>query len=171
MDLAERYFQLSLLGRETFLESVAHGVLVRRRHDPIRSLGTAVGSSESCTALARVDPFVGGLSPARHNLEIYPLAKKPGGAFVDLVTVGRTSDNDIQLEDISVSRFHAFFRRRQGRWFLCDAGSSNGTRVHGKRLELRSEREVRSATPLHFGGVEMTFYVADALFDVLSSPT
>lgn len=169
MNVGQRYFQLSRLGRETFLESVALGALVRTRELPKRARGSfAEGTGPGDTTIANIGPVLG-LPPARRDLEIYPLAKRPGTPFVDLITVGRTGDNDLQLDDMSVSRFHAFFRLRHGRWFVCDAGSSNGTRIGGKILKPRTELEIRSDMNLHFGLIALTFYVADALFDVLNS--
>ena len=166
MDLAERYVQLSLLGRDTFVAAVARGALVGRENPrPQRRLarGSEMGRLAALEASSS-------LAQLRRSWQILPLAKRPGGAFVDVITVGRTAQNDIQLEDMSVSRFHAFFRRRDGVWLVCDAGSSNGTTVGGAPLPPRSERMVESGTAVTFGTVELTFYLADALFDVLSSP-
>jgi hypothetical protein len=170
LNLGERYFQLSRLGRETFVESVARGNLVRERRPRRRPRGTLAGNSSPAeTAVSRVAPSLT-FGPARRDLEVFPLSKREGTPFVDLITVGRTSDNDVHLDDRSVSRFHAFFRMRHGRWYVCDAGSSNGTRLGTSALPPRNEAEIRSGMNVHFGLLTLTFYVADDLFDVLNSP-
>ena len=53
----------------------------------------------------------------------------------DVVTVGRHPDSDIFLDDITVSRRHAEFRRDEQRMWLHDVGSLNGTYVDGERVE------------------------------------
>ena len=45
--------------------------------------------------------------------------------------IGRSSRNEIQIADGTVSKSHAEIVRRGERWFLHDLGSRNGTRVNG----------------------------------------
>jgi hypothetical protein len=53
----------------------------------------------------------------------------------DVVTVGRHPDSDIFLDDITVSRRHAEFRREGERFWVHDVGSLNGTYVNGSRVD------------------------------------
>lgn len=53
----------------------------------------------------------------------------------DVVTVGRHPGSDIFLDDITVSRRHAEFRRDGQQMWVHDVGSLNGTYVDGKRVE------------------------------------
>ena len=55
----------------------------------------------------------------------------------DVITVGRHPDSDIFLDDITVSRRHAEFRRDEGRFWVHDVGSLNGTYVNGTRADDR----------------------------------
>ena len=48
----------------------------------------------------------------------------------DQATIGRATDNDIVLNDFSVSRRHAYLRRENGVWILRDNQSTNGVRVN-----------------------------------------
>ena len=54
----------------------------------------------------------------------------PGGA-----TMGRSRQCDVMLDDPNVSRTHAEIRPRGGSWVLSDLGSTNGSRLNGRRLE------------------------------------
>ncbi|MGH9363884.1 MAG: adenylate/guanylate cyclase domain-containing protein [Thermoanaerobaculia bacterium] len=45
-------------------------------------------------------------------------------------TVGRANDNDIVLNDFSVSRRHAYLRKENGSWVIYDNQSTNGVRVN-----------------------------------------
>jgi hypothetical protein len=54
----------------------------------------------------------------------------PGG-----VTLGRSRQCDIVLNDPNVSREHAEIRPRGGSWVVSDLGSTNGVSVNGRRIE------------------------------------
>lgn len=64
----------------------------------------------------------------------------------DSVSVGRHPDSDVFLDDVTVSRRHAGFLRREGTYELVDSGSLNGTYVNSDRVEaalLSTGDEVR----------------------------
>lgn len=99
--------------------------------------------------------------------------KKRDGAndFANMITIGRAGNNDIMLEVSSVSKFHAYFTKdpREGRWYIHDAGSSNGTWIDGERLG-----EGHGKAPLHDGAsvqlgpdARARFYEAAALFELI----
>ena len=51
------------------------------------------------------------------------------------MTVGRDPRADILLDDSTVSRSHAVFRRVDGKYEVVDAGSLNGTYVNRQRVD------------------------------------
>jgi hypothetical protein len=51
------------------------------------------------------------------------------------VTLGRSRQCDIVLSDPNVSRQHAEVRPRGGSWVLIDLGSTNGSRINGRRVD------------------------------------
>jgi pSer/pThr/pTyr-binding forkhead associated (FHA) protein len=53
-------------------------------------------------------------------------------------TLGRDNNNDLILENEIVSGFHASIFNDSGKIIIVDLGSSNGTRVTGKRIDNRS---------------------------------
>ncbi len=165
MDQAERYLQLALLGRSAFLASAAPAALVRRRAD------TGEADSDSRPAVDEdVDTLVAPVLGRRRGprgVEVYPLAKKPGASFADMITVGRTPNNDVVLRDVTVSRFHAYFRQRGDKWIIADAGSKNGSELEGTPLEARKERDLASGSAVRIGDFELTFYLAGELYGVL----
>ncbi len=55
-----------------------------------------------------------------------------------VVTVGRHPDSDIFLDDITVSRRHAEFRRTETTFAVVDAGSLNGTYINGSRSDEKA---------------------------------
>jgi hypothetical protein len=53
----------------------------------------------------------------------------PGG-----VTIGRSRQADVVIDDPNVSRQHAEIRPRGGSWVLTDLGSTNGSSLNGRRI-------------------------------------
>lgn len=72
-------------------------------------------------------------SPGRHPQSL-PLTPE--------LTVGRSQKCDLPLpEDTFLSQYHARFSLRDGACFVEDLGSTNGTRLNGKRIEGPTEVE------------------------------
>ncbi|HET7173430.1 MAG TPA: FHA domain-containing protein [Nocardioidaceae bacterium] len=53
----------------------------------------------------------------------------------DEVTAGRHPDSEIFLDDVTVSRRHAVFRRTSDGYLVSDVGSLNGTYVNRDRID------------------------------------
>jgi len=66
-------------------------------------------------------------------------------------SIGRTPENDLVIEDTSLSRRHALIENFEGRFNLSDCGSSNGTFVNGKAITALTE--LSDWDVLTFGGV------------------
>ena len=63
---------------------------------------------------------------------------RTGESFVvdgEKLTIGRRPDSDIFLDDVTVSRRHAEFRREGAGYAVHDVGSLNGTYVNRERIE------------------------------------
>ena len=64
------------------------------------------------------------------------------------VRIGRSDDNDLVLNDSTVSKHHARVTRDNGAYYLEDLGSTNGTRVNGRRIR---RCRLRGGESIHFG--------------------
>jgi hypothetical protein len=51
------------------------------------------------------------------------------------VTLGRSRQSDVMVDDANVSREHAEIRPRGDSWVLADLNSTNGSRLNGRRLD------------------------------------
>src|SRR5258706_2030713 len=118
------------LNREQFVADcpfpflVGSGELVR----PSGPQRTIQGSIQEIAAA-----FPGGPSETRGRAKAVLLAvRKVQLTFPNMITVGRTTNNDIVISDVQMSKFHAFFRLGGREAELVDAGSRNGTFVRGK---------------------------------------
>ena len=70
------------------------------------------------------------------------------------VTIGRNPGNSVLIPTKSLSRYHAKIVYQNGRYFLCDLKSSNGTYVNNVRI---SQQEIRPGDKLRFGDVNVEF--------------
>ena len=71
------------------------------------------------------------------------------------LTVGSASDNDVVVTDTSVSRIHALLHQLNGRWFIEDCGSRNGTAVNG--VQLASMHPLRPTDEVRLGRARLVF--------------
>ena len=77
----------------------------------------------------------------------------------ELITAGRHPDSDIFLDDVTVSRRHAEFRRTpEGRFTVVDVGSLNGTYL--KRGRIDSAKLLSSGDEVQIGKFRLTFFAA-----------
>jgi hypothetical protein len=171
VDAAAHYRELRALGRDEFLAAAAPAILVR-----YRAPGPEPGQVGPATLTMSIDQDLGEsvdetlphgkFLPEPVEMELYPLAKKPGASFRDRITIGRTSNNDVVIADHSVSRLHAYVRQA-GAWVVADAGSKNGSWLGHMPLEPRREAALAAGAQLRFGDVELTFYRSADLYDLL----
>jgi hypothetical protein len=94
--------------------------------------------------------------------------RKVQDTFPDMITVGRTRNNDLVLTDVQVSKFHAYFRVHGQDVELLDAGSINGTRVGESPLPPKGPGHlVRVGDRVRFGHLEFIFLDAGACWDTI----
>jgi pSer/pThr/pTyr-binding forkhead associated (FHA) protein len=71
------------------------------------------------------------------------------------VTIGRSRQCDIVIDDPNVSREHAEIRPRGGSWVLTDLGSTNGSSLNGRRVS--GAEVIRPGDEIELGTVAVTF--------------
>ena len=77
----------------------------------------------------------------------------------DEVSTGRHPDSDIFLDDVTVSRTHAKFRREADDFLVRDVGSLNGTYVNRERIE---EATLKTGDEVQIGKFRLVFYAGVA---------
>jgi FHA domain len=70
------------------------------------------------------------------------------------MSIGRSPDADVFLDDVTVSRDHAVLVRRSGEWHLDDSGSLNGTYVNRRRID---SRRLQDGDELQVGKYKLTY--------------
>ncbi len=101
-------------------------------------------------AAARWDGLTGQLRAAWWAVRLPRLTLPRGGRTV--FTIGRATNSDLALPDMTVSWRHAELRRVGDDWVLADLGSTNGTRANG--WQVGSGFLVRAGDRVTFGKVE-----------------
>lgn len=123
------------------------------------------GTASTEVLLVDLDEDTGGRT-AGVSIRVVPV-RASENALTHLITVGRRADSDVTIADISVSRFHAFFKRNpNGGFSLQDVGSTNGTTVNEFTVctkETGPPTDVKSGDNIRFGQVDLTFLEVDAL--------
>jgi hypothetical protein len=70
-------------------------------------------------------------------------------------TIGRSPDNDIFLDDVTVSRKHAVLVQSDGEFRIEDLGSLNGTFVNRRRID--SAARLQSGDEVQIGKYRLSF--------------
>jgi pSer/pThr/pTyr-binding forkhead associated (FHA) protein len=73
------------------------------------------------------------------------------------LTIGRGPENDLTVPSLAVSRKHAAIIQHEGRWYVEDRGSYNGTFLNGTRVNPGAPLPLRHADRIEIGGEPLLF--------------
>jgi hypothetical protein len=117
------------------------------------------------TRAAKLGVAIPGAAPPMPDIEVIArvtlpsgtrevaLLFKPGGKRLN---VGRASDNELSLNDASVSKIHAaLLMTGEGTLLVADTGSTNGTYLNGRRISYGESRLIEDGDVVGFGDVEV----------------
>jgi hypothetical protein len=135
---------------------------------PLTPLPTAGDPLETSFAATAKEAEV---APARADeLRVLALRKKIS-LFEDMITVGRTANNDIVIGHASISRLHAYFRGRGRALELTDTGSFNGTWVNESRLRPRMACRLAAKDVIRFADLRLRLVDAASCWEELQRVT
>ena len=69
----------------------------------------------------------------------------------ETVSIGRSNENDIQVQDRSVSRRQLMLWKKENRFFLKNLGNNNDTTVNDLRIPHRATVQVKSGDAIEIG--------------------
>ncbi|MBT8494751.1 MAG: FHA domain-containing protein [Deltaproteobacteria bacterium] len=96
------------------------------------------------------------------SLYLYPI-----GDLSSPVGVGRAATNRVCIDDVSISAHHAELELKDGRIYVTDKGSTNGTWVGGRPTPFAAAVEVSFGKGIVFGDVGVTLLGAAQVVDFL----
>jgi hypothetical protein len=185
------------VGRATFLgESAAPVLVTRTRHAAVDPTDFNTNSLEITEPPSSIAPPANGaitippdavppeaattpvpmpatpaLLLADRSAIVVRLVKRPGGPFPDRIGIGRAPNTDVPLRLRGVSKYHAYLTGpdEEDRFWLSDAGSTNGTFVNGARLVPHQPVELRDWAEVAFASVSFVFLTPQGLCELLAS--
>ncbi|KGF20738.1 oxoglutarate dehydrogenase inhibitor [Corynebacterium tuscaniense] len=124
------------------------------RADLLKEMETGATASEN----------VGGVEGLPEGAALLVVKRGPnaGARFLldqDTTTAGRHPEADIFLDDVTVSRRHAEFRRNAGEFEVVDVGSLNGTYVN---REPRNSQALSTGDEIQIGKFRLVFIAENA---------
>jgi predicted component of type VI protein secretion system len=164
-----RYYTYAPLSLEVKADYFTSGVKLHASFDSV--------DEEREVSIDLAAPHLGSNEPADIELEVSGPSTKLSALFEisgnvqektfdmnagDRLTVGRTKENDLPLDDASVSKMHASLSLRQsGELVVADTGSTNGTFINGERIPYGKAATVNSGQELRFGSVNVSVSILE----------
>jgi ABC-type multidrug transport system ATPase subunit/pSer/pThr/pTyr-binding forkhead associated (FHA) protein len=111
-------------------------------------------------------PSVSGQEPARkHRTVIGELSLEQ--LSTNVITIGRTQDNQIVVSHPQVSSKHAQIVKEGAQLFLVDKGSANGTYVRGQRIGAGQKVPVHNGEKVFIGPMPLVIHITDQQVNVV----
>ncbi|MBF0380514.1 MAG: FHA domain-containing protein [Magnetococcales bacterium] len=96
---------------------------------------------------------------------VFPLIPGLNNPENDLIFAGQDDDNNIVISDYSVSHDHISIRiDGDGRFFVNDLGSKNGTLIEGKKIESNKDIEITEDETIQIGRYLFAFVSPGVLY-------
>ncbi|MEN9578946.1 MAG: hypothetical protein RJA70_1955, partial [Pseudomonadota bacterium] len=121
-----------------------------------RSIKLAPAAPASAGGAVSPRPASGG----KHRTILGQISTSQGAQSTQ--TIGRTPDNDILISHPQVSSKHAFLHRVEGKLFIEDRGSANGTFVHGQRIAPGQKIPVSAGEKVFIGPMPLLLQQQEA---------
>jgi hypothetical protein len=132
---------------------------------PILQMQSRPPVSAGTTVLGVVDCGTTVLSPQELGNVVYPhIVRKSNGERIDVnsdsFTVGQSTSADYSVSgNTAISRNHAVIITKDGKYYIVDNSSTNGTYIDGTRIPSGKEIEIVSGQKLRFANEEYEFIV------------
>ena len=138
------------MSREEFLQSYPILALLSVFHgrDPSSSRETLDPNDQGVQLLT---VSVKSTAILRYLGKVAFVAKRPGNPFAHLISVGRSTQNDITIAVNSVSKVHGYFAVEGNGWGFTDHGSTNGSKIDEEELEAGRKYPLRDGQLLQLG--------------------
>lgn len=94
------------------------------------------------------------ISPAWLLIEELGMPEKRYEIKEMVTSIGKSSDNEIVLNDTAVSRHHARIKLEGKKYFIYDLVSTNGTRVNGRKI---TKKWIKEGDIIEMGHTRMAF--------------
>jgi two-component system cell cycle sensor histidine kinase/response regulator CckA len=86
-----------------------------------------------------------------------PMKGKSFALTDGVTTIGRSSENDICISDMGVSRHHAKFLKKDGKILIVDLSTFQGLFIDGEKIEPGLEVEIKKENTIKMGNTILSF--------------
>lgn len=152
-----------LLARDAFVARYPHPWLIWEPGP------TSVPRSGVDVAVADTKLPTGNEAPSptpRHGDAVCFALKAPVGA---LIRIGRATDNELVISDLTVSRLHARLEHTEAGWSLVPLSETKVTKVQGAEASLGLPVPLTPGCIIELGGVRLIFDGAQGFKDRLAA--
>ena len=114
------------------------------------------------------DTFNGLNDDDNFNQSIYALRKnRDSTTSPNVFTIGRIIPNDLIIPDFTISKSHAAIRLEEGKYYITDLGSTNGTLVADTVLKENQSHVLKDFEFITIGRLGFVFMRQERLYDLL----
>ena len=124
--------------------------------------GPVMDGGEAERSLNEADAAAVDALPSGSALLVVQRGPSAGSRFlldIETVAAGRHPDSEIFLDDVTVSRRHAEFRRTENGYSVADVGSLNGTYVNRDRID---EVALQGGDEVQIGKYRLVYFASHA---------
>jgi|SRR5579883_294906 len=102
---------------------------------------------------------------------VFFLEKSDRNVFGSMITLGRSTNNDVVIPLGTVSKMHAYFTKATGPvWRITDQHSANGTFVSGLKLPNGQATDLKGGDQIGFGSeAQCRFLLPHGIFKVIEA--
>ena len=150
--------------KEEFLQLHNHPFLVQYATDSSNSAESKKLIFSTIT-VTRLEDIMKLQDNKREIKNIFPVLKSSRNPFASKITIGRTSTQDIVIEDTGISKFHAYFEIKEGQYSICDRGSTNGSSLNWTAMEASVPILIRDRDTIAFAGISFNYYTARTAYE------
>jgi hypothetical protein len=138
-----------------------HGDAFLIHHGPIETLKSPEDQKKTMNLdFPTTDPRIA-FNP-RKDFLVFPVRTSPANTEEENIrSIGKNETNEIVILDMTISGIHAFLTKRpDGKFYLQDMNSTNGTSINGVPVPTQGEGapvRLKTGDRIRFGGVKFTF--------------
>ena len=86
--------------------------------------------------------------------------KEKSEIHTDSWIVGRDGECNTTIKSNTLSRFHFEITKKQAEYWITDLGSTNGTKLNGKRLKEKYSKKLKSGDTIKIKSIKIKFYLS-----------
>ena len=152
------------LNKEQFLKKYPHPFLVQytaSENKEGKRMSFSTISVRSLDELLKIEA-----QDKKEIQDVFPVKKTENNPFSSKIIIGRTATQDIIIDSSSISKFHAYFEIKEGKYLFYDKGSTNGSKLNNMELEASMSVMVRNNDIISLASLNYTFYYAETAYEV-----